>query len=44
MRHFLTLSVSGQYFIQLAQKDMGRHLQQLPDKDLAYFEQGAEPG
>jgi len=32
----------GQYFINLAKKDMGRHLAQLPHKDLAYFTQGAE--
>lgn len=32
----------GQYFIQLAQKDMGQHLHQLPDKNLAYFSDGAE--
>lgn len=31
----------GQYFIQLARKDMGQHLINLPDKDLAYFTQGA---
>ena len=33
---------TGMYFIELAQKDMGRHLQNLPDKDLAYFEEGSE--
>jgi len=32
----------GQYFIRLAQKDMGKHLHNLPDKDLAYFTEGAE--
>jgi len=31
----------GEYFIGLARKDMGRHLLQLPDKDLAYFSEGA---
>lgn len=31
----------GQYFINLAKKDMGRHLANLPDKDLAYFTEGA---
>lgn len=31
----------GQYFIALAKKDMERHLHSLPDKDLAYFSQGA---
>ncbi len=35
-------NVIGQYFIRLAQKDMGRHLHHLPDKDLAYFTEGAE--
>ncbi len=32
----------GMHFIQLAQKDMKRHMSNLPDKDLAYFEEGAE--
>ena len=32
----------GRYFIQLAKKDMQRHRQNLPDKDLAYFSEGAE--
>ena len=32
----------GSHFISLAQKDMKRHLSNLPDKDLAYFEEGAE--
>lgn len=32
----------GQYFIALAKKDMGRHIHNLPDKDLAYFTEGAE--
>lgn len=31
----------GQYFIELAKKDMGQHLVNLPDKDLAYFSEGA---
>lgn len=31
----------GQHFIQLAKKDMGRHIHQLPDKDLAYFQEGS---
>ncbi len=31
----------GQYFISLAKKDMGQHLVNLPDKDLAYFTEGA---
>ncbi len=35
-------NIIGQYFIRLAQKDMGRHIQNLPDKDLAYFSEGAE--
>ncbi len=32
----------GSHFIQLAKKDMAQHLHNLPDKDLAYFEEGAE--
>ncbi|MHC4840461.1 MAG: RtcB family protein [Planctomycetota bacterium] len=32
----------GQMFISLAQKDMRLHIQNLPDKNLAYFEEGAE--
>ena len=32
----------GTYFIELARKDMGRHVANLPDKDLAYFREGAE--
>ncbi|MBS1270746.1 MAG: RNA-splicing ligase RtcB [Gammaproteobacteria bacterium] len=32
----------GRYFIALAKKDMGKHLSNLPDKDLAYFSEGAE--
>ena len=32
----------GTYFIELAKKDMERHVANLPDKDLAYFEEGAE--
>lgn len=35
-------NIIGQYFIRLAQQDMGRHLHHLPDKDLAYFNEGAE--
>ncbi|MEJ2609896.1 MAG: RtcB family protein [Candidatus Thiodiazotropha sp.] len=31
----------GQYFINLAKKDMGQHIINLPDKDLAYFSKGA---
>ncbi len=31
----------GTYFIKLAKSDMERHIHQLPDADLAYFEQGA---
>jgi len=34
-------NVIGQYFIALAKKDMGQHIVNLPDKDLAYFTQGA---
>ncbi|MCR9246868.1 MAG: RtcB family protein [bacterium] len=32
----------GRYFIERAQKDMRTHIRNLPDKDLAYFEEGAE--
>ena len=32
----------GQYFISLAKKDMGQHIPNLPDKDLAYFSEGAK--
>ncbi|MDH3466363.1 MAG: RtcB family protein [Gammaproteobacteria bacterium] len=32
----------GRYFIALAKKDMGRHVHNLPDKDLAYLREGAE--
>ena len=32
----------GTHFIALAQKDMRRHIADLPDRDLAYFEEGAE--
>ena len=32
----------GQHFIQLAKKDMGRHIHQLPDKDLAYLQEGSD--
>ncbi len=32
----------GTFFIELAKKDMKRHLANLPDADLAYFEEGAE--
>jgi len=32
----------GTYFIRLAQADMRRHLANLPDKDLAYLEEGSE--
>jgi tRNA-splicing ligase RtcB (3'-phosphate/5'-hydroxy nucleic acid ligase) len=32
----------GRYFIELAKKDLGRQLGNLPDQDLAYFEEGAE--
>ncbi|MBL1274756.1 MAG: RtcB family protein [Ectothiorhodospiraceae bacterium] len=35
-------NVIGQYFIALAKKDMGQHIVNLPDKDLAYFTQGAK--
>lgn len=32
----------GQHFIALAKKDMGRHIHNLPDRDLAYFTEGSE--
>ena len=32
----------GTYFIELAKQDMRKHLRNLPDADLAYFEEGAE--
>ncbi len=32
----------GKYFIELAKRDAERHQRSLPDKDLAYFEEGAE--
>jgi tRNA-splicing ligase RtcB len=32
----------GTYFIALARKDMRQHIANLPDKDLAYFSEGAE--
>lgn len=32
----------GRYFIELAKKDMGRQILNLPDKDLAYLQEGSE--
>lgn len=32
----------GTYFIELAKKDMRKHIADLPDQDLAYFKEGAE--
>ncbi len=32
----------GSYFIELAKRDMERHIHQLPDKNLAYFSEGSE--
>jgi len=32
----------GSYFIELAKKDMARQFRNLPDKDLAYFEEGSQ--
>jgi len=32
----------GTYFIELAKKDMRQHIKNLPDKDLAYFEEGTK--
>ena len=34
-------NVIGRYFIKLAQKDMQRFIHNLPDRDLAYFSEGA---
>lgn len=34
-------NVIGRYFIELARKDMGKHLANLPDRDLAYLQEGA---
>lgn len=31
----------GRYFISLAKKDMGKHLSNLPDQDLAYLKEGS---
>jgi tRNA-splicing ligase RtcB len=35
-------NVIGRYFIELAKRDMHRHISRLPDRDLAYFTEGAE--
>jgi tRNA-splicing ligase RtcB (3'-phosphate/5'-hydroxy nucleic acid ligase) len=35
-------NIIGRYFIELARKDMGKHLANLPDRDLAYLQEGAE--
>ncbi len=35
-------NVIGRYFIELARKDMGQHLANLPDRDLAYLREGAQ--
>lgn len=32
----------GTYFIELAQRDMERHIKHLPNKDLAYFSEGSD--
>ncbi len=32
----------GMFFIEMAKNDMRQHLKNLPDKDLAYFEEGSE--
>lgn len=32
----------GTFFIELAKKDLGKHLKNLPDQDLAYIEEGSE--
>lgn len=34
-------NIIGRYFIDLARKDMGKHLANLPDRDLAYLQEGA---
>ncbi|AZZ91080.1 RtcB family protein [Hahella sp. KA22] len=34
-------NVIGRYFIERARKDMSRHIANLPDRDLAYFEEGS---
>ncbi len=33
-------NVIGTYFIELARRDMQRHIAQLPNRDLAYFQEG----
>lgn len=35
-------NIIGRYFIDLARKDMGKHIINLPDRDLAYLQEGAE--
>ena len=35
-------NILGQYFIELARKDMRRHRVNLPDRDLAYFPEGTD--
>ncbi|HAO34323.1 MAG TPA: RtcB family protein [Candidatus Competibacter sp.] len=35
-------NIIGRYFIDLARKDMGKHIANLPDRDLAYLQEGAE--
>ncbi len=35
-------NVIGRYFIALARQDMGKHLADLPDRDLAYLQEGAQ--
>ena len=35
-------NVIGRYFIQLAKRDMERHQTRLPNRDLAYFKEGAD--
>ena len=32
----------GMFFIEMAKNDMRQHIKNLPDKDLAYFEEGSE--
>ena len=32
----------GMFFIEMAKNDMRQHIKNLPDKDLAYFQEGSE--
>ena len=35
-------NVIGKYFIEMAKKDMGRHISNLPDENLAYLSEGTD--